>query len=244
MHPPLRVFLSLFQYPALTVFPLSCFFFLGFWKGLKAYARSIHRHVDEEEDGLNFGAPLISDGDSIYESESRTRSPENIENQRDRRKLGSPLIVLLNQGSRKFHYVDRPSSLLYDDNNAAKLDSSPDTHSADGCPPSHGYRSIRRTPQYIASLLRRSLRGVGKDQWLEACIKNLASRLVCRIVLLNVFYIIVINTYPIHTYIDTYTYIHTYIYIYIYIYTYILTYIYKYTYTSSNLMLSMKQKVS
>ena len=110
--------------------------------------------MDEEEDGLNFGAPLISDGDSIYESE----------NQRDRRKLGSPLIVLLNQGSRKFHYVDRPSSLLYDDNNAAKLDSSPDTHSADGCPPSHGYRSIRRTPQYIASLLRRSLRGVGKDQ--------------------------------------------------------------------------------
>ena len=116
--------------------------------------------MDEEEEGL--GAPLFSDGDSIDQSENRTRSPENIENQRDR-KLGSPLIVLLNQGSRKFNYMDPPSSLLYDDNNA-KLDSSPDTHSADGRPQSHRYRSIRRTPQYIASLLRRSLRGVGKDQ--------------------------------------------------------------------------------
>ena len=119
--------------------------------------------MDEEEEGLDFGAPLVSDNDSIdLQSESRTRSPENIENQRPR-KLGSPLIVLLNQGSRKFSYVDPPSSsLLYDDNNA-KLDSSPDTHSA-AAMQSHGYHSIRRTPQYIASLLRRSLRGVGKDQ--------------------------------------------------------------------------------
>ncbi|MCO5548336.1 hypothetical protein L7F22_001793 [Adiantum nelumboides] len=91
-----------------------------------------HVAVDEKDEGLDFGAPRISDGDSLDQSESRMRSPENIQaenacpgppegvasrrehqvskldqneepNLEDQgRTPGSPLHVLLNQESTRF----------------------------------------------------------------------------------------------------------------------------------------------
>ncbi|KAI5079781.1 hypothetical protein GOP47_0005260 [Adiantum capillus-veneris] len=43
---------------------------------------SLNAAVDEKDEGLDFGAPRISDGDSFDQSESRMRSPEDIQAER------------------------------------------------------------------------------------------------------------------------------------------------------------------
>lgn len=48
----------------------------GFERSKVNPAASFHLTVDEKEEGLDFGAPRISDGDSLDHSESRMRSPE------------------------------------------------------------------------------------------------------------------------------------------------------------------------
>ncbi|KAH7425887.1 hypothetical protein KP509_11G076400 [Ceratopteris richardii] len=79
---------------------------------------SLHGSVKEQNKELMFGAPIISDGESLNQIEGRNHSQENIQIQTlgqitvlDNRKQnpgnrgkspGSPLIILLNQGSTRF----------------------------------------------------------------------------------------------------------------------------------------------
>ncbi|MCO5568306.1 hypothetical protein L7F22_022005 [Adiantum nelumboides] len=97
-----------------------------------------HVAVDEKDEGLDFGAPRISDGDSLDQSDSRMRSPENIQAENacpgppegvasrkpqvskldqneepiledQGRTPGSPLHILLNQESTRFMLTLDPS---------------------------------------------------------------------------------------------------------------------------------------
>ena len=147
--------------------------------------------VDEKEEGLDFGAPRISDGDSL---ESRTRSPENQGNLGDAellksdenlavtqvqksaqhviitaqgKKEGSPLLVLLNQGSKKFNidlesmpYEETKTSLVA----STTYDRSTHWRHREIEARARSHMSLSRGPKYIAGLLRRSLRDIGKGQ--------------------------------------------------------------------------------
>lgn len=103
---------------------------IGLARTTQDAAPSLPAAVDEKDEGLDFGAPRSSDGDSLDQNDSRMRSPESIQPQRtfagvpedgplgdsqapgqmseepfsayQGRKPGSPLLVLLNQESTKF----------------------------------------------------------------------------------------------------------------------------------------------
>ena len=143
--------------------------------------------VDEKEEGLDFGAPRISDGDSL---ESRSRSPENQGNLGDAellksdensantevqkcaqhvitttqgKKEGSPLLVLLNQGSKKFN-IDLESMPYEETKSSTTYDQSTHWRRREIEARARSHTSLSRGPKYIAGLLRRSLRDIGKGQ--------------------------------------------------------------------------------
>ncbi|KAH7301212.1 hypothetical protein KP509_23G016300 [Ceratopteris richardii] len=141
---------------------------------------SLHMGVDEQDEGLAFGAPRISDGDSWDHVESRNQSPENIRSQAaghvfDReynglipkdqdKRPGSPLILLLNQESIKFRLnLDSDATPL-----SASSSPASDLPLSDNGTPSRSSRKklsnmqMSRGTKYIAGLLRRSLKDASK----------------------------------------------------------------------------------